>query len=80
MGRACGVSLKRAQKMPLRNVDFRSVGHSNQKLSPKIDFCDFHHVYPLEHLKPIFTHENSFELKNQNDGSFNHKKAPKHQS
>ena len=31
------VSLKRAQKMQLRNVDLRSVGHSNQKLSPKID-------------------------------------------
>ena len=44
-----------------------SVGHSNQKLSPKIDFWDLHHVYPLEHLKAISTQE--IELKNQNDGS-----------
>ena len=47
---ACGISLKRAQKMQLRNVDLRSVGHSHQKLSPKIDFWDFQHAYLLEHL------------------------------
>ena len=63
-----GVSLKRAQKMQLSNVDLRSVGHSHQKSSPKINFWDFHHVvYPLEHLKPISTHENSIEWKNKND-------------
>ena len=37
--------------MQLRQVDLRSVGHSNQKLSQKIDFQEFHHVNPLEHLK-----------------------------
>ena len=65
---ACEVSLKRVQNMQLRNVDLRSVGHTNQKLSPKIDFWDFHYVYTIEHLKPISTQENSIELKNQNDG------------
>ena len=37
--------------MQLRQVDLRSVGHSNQKLSQKIDFREFHQVNPLEHLK-----------------------------
>ena len=32
-------------------VDLRPLGHSNQKLSQKIDFREFHHVNPLEHLK-----------------------------
>ena len=50
-----GVSLKRAQKMQLRQVDLRSVGHSNQKLSQKIDFREFHHVNPLEHFKLFAT-------------------------
>ena len=75
---ACGVSLKRAQKMQLRNVDLRSVGHSNQKLSPKIDFWDFHRVYPLENLKPISPKESLIKLKNQNYGSIiNIKNKPK---
>ena len=46
-----GVSPKRESKMQLRDVNQRSLGHSNQKLWPKFDFGEFHHVYPLEHLK-----------------------------
>ena len=54
IGHVGGVSLKkRTRKMQLRNIDLRSVRHSNKKLSPRIDFWDFHHVYPLEHLNPI---------------------------
>ena len=45
------VSLKGSRKMQLSNVDLRSVGHSYQKLSQKIDSQEFHHVYPPEHLK-----------------------------
>ena len=41
--------------MQLRDVNQRSLGHSNQKLWPKVDFGEFHHVYPLEHLKSFAT-------------------------
>ena len=41
--------------MQLRDVDLRSLGHSNQKLWPKVDLGEFHHVYPLEHLKSFAT-------------------------
>ena len=41
--------------MQLRDVNQRSLGHSNQKLWPKLDFWEFHHVYPLEHLKSFAT-------------------------
>ena len=46
-----GVSPKRESKMQLREVNQRSQGHSNQKLGPKVDFGEFHHVYPLEHFR-----------------------------
>jgi len=46
-----GVSPKRESKMQLRDVIQRSLGHSNQKLWPKVDFGEFHHVYPLEHFR-----------------------------
>ena len=35
------VSLKRALKMQLRDVDLRSVGHTSQKLWPVMDFLNF---------------------------------------
>ena len=41
--------------MQLRDVIQRSLGHSNQKLWPKVDFGEFHHVYPLEHFKSCST-------------------------
>ena len=41
--------------MQLRDVNQRSLGHSNQKLWPKVDLGEFHHVYPLEHLKSFAT-------------------------
>ena len=41
--------------MQLRQVKLMSVGHSNQKLSQKIDFWEFHHVNPLEHFKWVAT-------------------------
>ena len=50
-----GVSPKRESKIQLRDVIHRSLGHSNQKLWPKVDFGEFHHVYPLEHLKSFAT-------------------------
>ena len=50
-----GVSPKRESKMQLRDVNQRSLGHSNQKLWPKVDLGEFHHVYPLEHLKSFAT-------------------------
>ena len=50
-----GVSPKRESKMQLRDVNLRSLGHSNQKLWPKVDLGEFHHVYPLEHLKSFAT-------------------------
>ena len=46
-----GVSPKRESKFQLRDVIQRSLGHSNQKLWPKVDFGEFHHVYPLEHFR-----------------------------
>ena len=46
-----GVSLKRALKMQLRNVDLRYVGTSIQKLWPKMDFVNFPLVYPLSTKK-----------------------------
>ena len=46
-----GVSSKRESKIQLRDVIQRSLGHSNQKLWPKVDFGEFHHVYPLEHFR-----------------------------
>ena len=50
-----GVSPKRESKIQLRDVIQRSLGHSNQKLWPKVDLGEFHHVYPLEHLKSFAT-------------------------
>ena len=50
-----GASPKRESKMQLRDVNQRSLGHSNQKLWPKVDLGEFHHVYPLEHLKSFAT-------------------------
>ena len=50
-----GVSPKRESKIQLRDVIQRSLGHSNQKLWPKVDFGEFHHVYPLEHFKSCST-------------------------
>ena len=50
-----GVSPKRESKMQLRDVIQRSLGHSNQKLWPKVDFGEFHHVYPLEHFRWVAT-------------------------
>ena len=41
--------------MQLRDVNQRSLGHSNQKLWPTVDLGEFHHVYPLEHLKSFAT-------------------------
>ena len=38
-----GIPKKRTRKMQLRNIDLRSVRHSNKKLSPRIDFWDFNH-------------------------------------
>ena len=75
-----GIPKKRTRKMQLRNIDLRSVRHSNKKLSPRIDFWDFHHVYPLEHLNPISPppQESSIKLKNKNYGSIiNIKRNPK---
>jgi len=46
-----GVSPKRESKIQLRDVNQMSLGHSNQKLWPKVNFGEFHHVYPLEHLR-----------------------------
>ena len=41
--------------MQLRDVNQRSLGHSNQKLWPKVDLGEFHHVYPHEHFKSCST-------------------------
>ena len=46
-----GVSLKRASKMQLRNVDLRYVGHSIQKLWTKMDFGTFSPCISFEHEK-----------------------------
>ena len=43
--------LEKSTKNAAQTGHLRSVGHSNQKLSQKIDFREFHHVNPLEHLK-----------------------------
>ena len=45
----------RKENQKLRDVNQRSLGHSNQKLWPKVDLGEFHHVYPLEHLKSFAT-------------------------
>ena len=50
-----GVSPKRESKIQLRDAIQRSLGHSNQKLWPKVDFGEFHHVYPLEHFRWVAT-------------------------
>ena len=50
-----GVSPKRESKIQLRDVIQRSLGHSNQKLWPKVDFGEFHYVYPLEHFRWVAT-------------------------
>ena len=44
---ANGVSLKRVSKMMLRDVRFRSAGHSNKKLWPKINFRTFFGLFPI---------------------------------
>ena len=43
-----GVSPKRESKIQLRDVNQRSLGHSNQKLWPKVDLGEFHHLWALK--------------------------------
>ena len=50
-----GYPRKENKKIQLRDVIQRSLGHSNQKLWPKVDFGEFHHVYPLEHFRWVAT-------------------------
>ena len=62
--------------MQLRQVDLRSVGHSNQKLSQKIDFWNFHSTSTSTETSDGLPYETygSINLKKFTRPSFTHPK------